>query len=486
MSAAPFSSFIILGAMRSGSNLLETFLNQYNKLVCHGELFQKAFIGVQGRQEFLGIDLQARNENPQRLLDAVRARNPKKITGFRFFQGHDARVLDTALKDPHCAKIILTRDPIDSFVSLKIALETKQWLVSDVAHRRTAQIRFDLDEYDKYLEERAQFYDKVSDALALLEQPFFKIDYSALHDVDNINRLAAFIGDKQKKAALNQPIKRQNPEPLSQKIINIKEVRAVLGAPNLFDNHPPILKPVVETETDLSRAYICPKTPLIFGPIPSGPDLGPRRWMEVQCKASPEKGFSAHRFLEWQARHTDTAFFSVVRHPVSRAYNAFMHKIFATVSGAYLAIRQDLENQFGMFLPQGEISATQDKGVLVENGYGLEEHRISFKLFLVFVAANLANETKIRQDGKWQLQAEILRRYRILHPEVIVIKEENMKVGWYYLENRLDLPPIPTWRNAPDIAYAFPLPEVYDAEVEALAKVAYGRDYEELGYESWA
>lgn len=486
MSADPFTRFIILGAMRSGSNLLEKFLNQYDGLVCHGELFQKSFIGVQGQQAFLGIDRDSRDENPQRLLDAVQSRDPDKITGFRFFQGHDARVLAAALKDPHCAKIILTRDPIESFVSLQIALATKQWLVSDIAHRRTVQIRFDLEAYAQYLKERTAYYDEISAALATLDQPFFEIDYSAMHDVASINRLARFIGDKTPKTALLQPIKRQNPEPLSQKIINIEEVRKALGADILFDDQPPVLKPIIERETDLSRAYICPHTPLVFGPVPSGPDTGPRRWLEAQCATPPQNGFSTHRFLEWQAQHRQTAFFSVVRHPVLRAYSAFMNKIFATTSGSYAAIRRDLENQFGMFLPQGEVSITQDPQALAQSGYGLAEHRISFKLFLIFVAANLANETKIRQDGKWQLQTEILRRYRILHPEVIVLKEENLDLGLQYLENRLALPPQPAWENEPATAYAFPLHAVYDAEVEALARAAYGPDYEAYHYENWA
>jgi len=482
MTQPPFNRFIMLGSMRSGSNLLEKYLNQYSGLICRGELFQKSFIGKQRCQNFLGVSIDARNENPQQLLDRLKAKHPRKITGFRFFQDHDKRVLEAALVDPFCAKIILTRDPIESFVSLQIALKTQQWLVSDIAHRKEVQIQFDLEAFATYQKHRAAYYAEIHKSLAATEQPYFEIDYSMLNTVENVNRLAAFIGDRQGKTTLNEPIKKQNPGRLSSKIINIDEVRAALDTPSLHDGQPPIIKPVFESGTDLSRAYFCKNLPLAFGPIPGVPDLGVRNWLEAQDKRPPQNGFTAHRFSEWQAQHKDTRFFSVVRHPVLRAYNAFSNKIFATEPDGYVGIRKVLEDQFGMFLPQGQIAASHNRRDLERAGYGVGEHRISFKLFLIFVAANLNNETKIRQDGKWQLQSEIIRRYRILHPEVLVLKEKSLELGLQYLENRMDLPPVSGWKNQPDPAYTFTISQIYDEEIEALTLAAYGPDYQDFRY----
>jgi len=482
MTSQPFTSFIILGSMRSGSILLEKFLNQYDGLVCHGELFHKSFIGVQDCQNYLGIDMETRNQDPQRLLDAVQANNPRKITGFRFFQDHDMRAMEAALKDRYCAKIILTRDPVESFVSLQIALKTQQWLVSDISHRKEVQIHFDMEEYATYLKYRKTYYDLISDSLTTSEQPYFAIDYDDLKDVENINRLAAFIGDRNGKTALKEPIKRQNPGVLASKISNIEEVRAALDVPSLLERTPPRLAPILESGTDLSRVYFCKNNSLVFGPVPGVPDIGVRKWLQMLSGTTPENGYSSHQFAEWKVLHKAPTFFSVARHPILRAYNAFMLKIFATTSGGYTAIRQDLENQFGMFLPQGDISAEQNRNPLEREGYGVEEHRISFKLFLIFVAANLKSETKIRQDGKWQLQTEIIRRYRIINPELVVLKEENLDLGLRYLCNLLDMPPINGWKNEMDPDFVFPLCEVYDAEIDALARAAYAQDYEELSY----
>ncbi len=482
MNSQPFTSFIMLGSMRSGSNLLEKFLNQYDGLICHGELFHKSFIGVQDCQKYLGIDMETRNKDPLRLLEAVSANSPRKITGYRFFQDHDTQVMEAALKDRFCAKIILTRDPVASFVSLQIAMKTQQWLVSDIAHRKDVQIHFDLEEYATYLTYRTNYYNRIASSLATSEQPYFEIDYTQLNDVENINRLAAFIGDRAGRTVLNEPIKRQNPGALARKISNIEEVRAVLDAPSLNERPTPMLKPILESGTDLSRAYFSQKNALIFGPMPGVPDKGVRQWLETQSGNAPVNGFSSHKFAEWKAQNREPAFFTVVRHPVLRAYNAFMLKVFATTSGGYFSIRQDLENQFGIILPQGEIAPWHDRHLLERNGYGVEEHRISFKLFLIFVATNLRNETKIRQDGKWQLQTEIIRRYRILHPDVVVLKEKNLSAGLRYLSNLLNIPPILNWKNKTDPAFTFPIRSVYDAEVEALAREAYGQDYKELRY----
>ncbi len=482
MTDRPFTSFVMFGAMRSGSNLLEKYLNQYEGLVCHGELFQKSFIGTQGCKRFLGIDIEARKQDPYRLLAAVRAADPDKITGFRLFQAHDPRIIEATLKDRHCAKIILTRDPVASYVSLQIALKTRQWLVSDIAHRKAARIRFDLEDYASYLEERSAFYRMIAETLDLSGQPYFKIDYTMLNDVENINRLAAFIGDLRPKTTLEQPIKRQNPGALADKIINIEEVRAALDAPILYETHPPVLTPVRERGTDLSRVYFGKNCGLAFGPQPAVPDLAMRNWLAYQGRKPPENGWSAHRYAEWRALYPDSAFLTVVRHPVKRAYTAFMNKIFASIAGGYIAIRQEMESRFGLLLPQGKIAPGQDRQELAQSGYSADQHRINFKLFLVFVAANLEDKTKIRQDGMWQRQSEILRRYRIIHPQPVVLKYESLQTDLLYLENLLDLLPCSQWSAEPEPAFSYPLEEIYDAEIESLARAAYGPDYQAFGY----
>lgn len=62
--------------------------------------------------------------------------------GFRYFHDYDPRVLDIALDDPRCAKVILTRNPLESFASWNIAQETGQWKLTNVKRRRDAKATF--------------------------------------------------------------------------------------------------------------------------------------------------------------------------------------------------------------------------------------------------------------------------------------------------------------------------------------------------------
>ena len=46
---ADFDFFVVFAEMRTGSNLLEDYLNQIANVVCHGEAFNPNFIGYPNR-----------------------------------------------------------------------------------------------------------------------------------------------------------------------------------------------------------------------------------------------------------------------------------------------------------------------------------------------------------------------------------------------------------------------------------------------------
>ena len=84
------------------------------------------------------------------LLWAIRAQ--ADLTGISvLFMTMIPRVLPTFMNDPRCAKIILTRNPLDSYVSLKIAQATRQWKLGDVKTKRSAQVAFDPAEFEEHV-----------------------------------------------------------------------------------------------------------------------------------------------------------------------------------------------------------------------------------------------------------------------------------------------------------------------------------------------
>ncbi|MEL7089565.1 MAG: nodulation protein NodH, partial [Planctomycetota bacterium] len=52
---ARFDYFVVFAEMRTGSNFLETNLNAFDGLACHGEAFNPHFLGYPDREQLLGL-----------------------------------------------------------------------------------------------------------------------------------------------------------------------------------------------------------------------------------------------------------------------------------------------------------------------------------------------------------------------------------------------------------------------------------------------
>lgn len=481
MAIPPYKSFAIFGTMRSGSNLLERLINQYDGLHCFGELFNKGFIGRVGQQVFLGVSKETRDADPQRLLDAIHNDNPAKTTGFRLFAGHDERVIQKTLLDQTCAKIILRRDPVESFVSLQIAKKTDQWLIHDEADRKQAKIHFNIADFRRYRRRLEAYYQLVETSLRDTGQDNHTIHFRNLGSIDAINALAAFIGDSQVKDHLEQPIKRQNPGALRDKIINYTEVYEALDLPVPDPGQtPPPPAPALKKGSTRSRVFYTWSHPLAYIPVPSVPENQIRDWLDSHGGFG--KLGQGDDLEEWQKKFPQPLVFTAVDHPVSRAYDAFMNKIFSVGGGSYSSIRNAMSKQFGLVLPKAGILETQNRDALANDGYGPIEHRQAFKQFLAFVRANHAGETDIRQDGKWAPQSGFIDNYRKDFPDLLVLNEPELGLGLIYIENRLAMDrhiPMPAIAK-PD--YLFSLAEIYDSETETLCQDAYVDDYLCFGF----
>ncbi len=478
MPTKKFRSFAIFGAMRSGSNLLERYINQFDGLKCHGELFNPAFIGWSGKNTYMEIKKPERDKAPDMLINAILAKDSKNTPGFRIFRDHNSNAIDLFLADPSCAKIILTRKPVDSFVSLKIARKTNQWLIEDEKHRKTAQIFFDMREFEEYQKVRQAYSKMIMSRLKKTDQSFFEIRYDQLGDVEKINEIAKFIGALTPLKTLKQTIKRQNPGPLADKIVNYNEIyqKLDLPAPKVDQKTEPKFLP--EKGTDLSRAYFCSSKSIIFAPIPSAPDGSVRQWLTKIDGMAPENNFGTAAFKDWQSGHKYPVIFTVLRHPVARAYDVFMRKIFQTTPNGFLAIREALETKFGVFLPAKDSDFS-------EIGYDIAAHRAAFKQFLAFIHHNLTQKTTLRTDGRWRAQSDLLEGYVAEFNHCIPIQEQDLNYASAYFSNRFNLAADMGKIEVITPEWVFELRKVYDVEIETLARIAYGADYEKFGFENW-
>ena len=173
--------------------------------------------------------------------------------------------LDKCLSDPKCAKIILTRNPVDSYVSWKIAKETGQWKLTDAKSRKDGQATFEDDEFAGHLEALQAFQVTLLNTLQAAGQAAFYVSYEDLQSVEIMNGMARFLGVKAELESLDRSLKKQNPSPISEKVRNFDEMEQALSGLDRFKlNRTPNFEPRARPK----HPNIC-GSPTIWVDVPS-------------------------------------------------------------------------------------------------------------------------------------------------------------------------------------------------------------------------
>jgi LPS sulfotransferase NodH len=473
--AGRFDYFIVFAEMRTGSNFLETNLNAYSGLTCHGEAFNPHFIGYPNRSEILGITQPIRDADPARLIEAIK-QGTDGLGGFRFFHDHDPRVLDIALHDPRCAKIILTRNPVESYVSWKIAQATGQWKLTNVAKRKDGEAVFDPIEFEAHLAALQAFQVQLLHALQVSGQTAFYVAYEDLQDVAVMNGLARFLGVAQQLDSLDESLKKQNPEPLSEKVRNFDEMADALARLDRFNlTRTPNFEP---RRGAVVPAYVAAKrTPILYLPIRSGPEDVVLRWLAELDGAAAEElqsGFTQKTLRHWMRSNPGHRSFTVLRHPAARAHAAFCDRILMPGPGHFAEIRRVLRKSYKLPIPATQPDASYDQPA----------HRAAFIAFLEFLKANLAGQTTVRVDAAWATQMQVLQGYAQFALPDMILREEEIEVYLPALAQQLGHTD-PVEPQAAKLDRPFSLGDIYDSQIEDLVSTIYQRDYVGFGFGSW-
>lgn len=450
--------------MRTGSNFLETNLNRMKSVLCHGEVFNPHFIGKKDQSSYLGFTLADRDADPMAMIRAMRAATVG-LAGFRYFHDHDIRVFRPVLEDPRCAKIILTRNPIESYVSLKIAQETGQWKLTNAKNIKTAQVRFDAAEFEAHVASLQEFQITLMHGLQVTGQTAFYIDYEDINDLEVLNGLAAFLGAKELES-LDDSLKKQNPEDIAQKVLNPLEMEQALARLDRFNlartpNFEPRRPPMVPQFLAARRAG------LLYMPVKAGPVARMQGWLGGF--GGVEGDFTQKTLRQWKRAHPGHRSFTVLRHPVARAHDSFCNLI---LSGQFAQIREQLQRTQKFDLPTSG------------NDYAdTTAHRAGFISFLKWVKLNLSGQTGARVDAHWASQAAVLQGFATFQGPDIVVREDRLTEGLAFLAAEVgqSSPPLP---EPSDHGFT-PLHNIYDAEVEAATRDAYARDYLAFGFADW-
>lgn len=469
-----FDYFVMFAEMRTGSNFLEANLNAFPGLVCYGEAFNPNFVGYPNKPDLLGVTHAMREADPLRLIGEMK-KQTEGLPGFRFFSGHDPRIPGACLADPRCAKIILTRNPVDSYVSLKIARATDQWKLTNPEHRRTAQITFDKAEFEAHLHKLQTFQMQLLHGLQTSGQTAFHLGYEDIADIDVLNGLAAFLGEGSQLDAVSTALKRQNPGTLRDKVLNHDEMTTALADIDYFalsrtPNFEPRRGPVVPSYVAAAKA------PLLYLPVRGGPEVQMRAWLAALDSVQEDAlltGFTQKTLRQWKRRNSGHRSFTVIRHPVARAHAGFCDFILKTGPGTYGEIRQTLRTDHGLPLPDDAGDARYDQ----------DQHRAAFLAFVRFLKTNLGGQTSIRIDPVWASQSQVLQGFSQFSQPDMVLREDQLPDGLAYLaaQTGLTAPALPALPDDHPIS----LRAIYDKEIEAAVRDAYQRDYMMFGFDAW-
>jgi hypothetical protein len=462
-----FDYFVIFAEMRTGSNLLEATLGQIDGLTCHGEAFNPDYVGGPNTKDILGVSMKDRIKDPMGLLKRIR--DADGFNGFRFFFDHEPRVLRAILDDPRCAKIILTRNPVECYVSLKIAFNTDRWQLKNVKDRIEWKSPFKPAEFAAFLEDRQQFQIQLLNALQVSGQTAFYLDYEDSLQVDLINGLVRFLGLPEGVKSISGSLVRQNPEGMAQKVRKFDDMQAELAKVDWANlSRTPNFEP--RRGPGVPRFIAASGAPLLFMPIRPFRDDHLRDWLGGLGAGGLVESFNQKSLRDWKKSNPCHRSFTVIRHPVARAQTTFESVL---ISDEFADLRSILRRHYDVPFPRdaesSAISASDYRGLLLE--------------FLRFVKLNLNDQTSVRQSLHWASQSAVLSGLAQLASPDLIAREDRLSADLAYLCQQVDIDaPAPA---APADDSLFPLAQIYDAAIETATRNAYQRDYLAFGYDAW-
>lgn len=457
-----FDSFVMFAEMRTGSNFLEANLNALDGVTCHGEVFNPFFIGKKDQTELFDITLDQRERDPLSLIKRLQERTDG-LAGFRYFHDHDPRVFDAVVDDPACAKIILTRNPAESYVSWKIAQATGQWKLTNPKNLKTARARFDALEFERHLEALQAFQIRLLHRLQVTGQTAYYIDYEDIQDVEVLNGLAAWLGVSGRLSAVDDTLKKQNPEELADKVTNFDQMAESLARLDRFNlSRTPNFEP--RRPAMIPSFMAARDAPLLYMPMRGGPVAQVTGWLATF--GGLERDFVQKTLRQWKRTYPGHRSFTVVRHPLARAHAVFCSQILGSQQQDF---RNMLSRQHGLNLPK------------IGAGYAdADAHKAGFTAFLRFVKKNLGGQTAVKVDAHWASQTAVLQGFAQFQGPDVVLREDRLSAGlaWLCAEVGTPAPALPAALEAEPIA----LTSIWDEELEIACRDAYGRDYVGFGY----
>lgn len=222
-------AFLLVGMMRSGSNFLERQLNLLPDLRCHGELFNPSFIGFSHHNKgqlasYTRDDPAPRNADEEAFLAQVDLACDRPVIGLRLFLDHSNTMTARLLYDPNVKKVVLSRNLLEAYISLETARETGVWLTTEVAKAPPKPVKVDINKLVTFSLRQSLYYNDVQTVLHQTGQSYLQIDYNDIKSLAKLNEIAEFVGSAHRFKTVSEPIQKQNPGSLEERVADFPKL----------------------------------------------------------------------------------------------------------------------------------------------------------------------------------------------------------------------------------------------------------------------
>ena len=219
----------------------------------------------------------------------------------------------------------------------------------------------------------------------------------------------------------------------------------------------------------------CSSLPLVYMPIRgAGVDPAPNWMKSIDPDRKIHSGMTQKELRRWKRSKPGHRSFTILRHPLPRAYDAFNRFIVPTDQEGYADIRTALTSRYGVALPEGQASVD----------WSIEQHATAFLGFLKFLSANLSGQTSLRVDNTWASQATLLGAIAQFSVPDRVIREEQMHTDLVQLASEIGVN-VETPRFDFAAPSPYPLKRIADDKINDACEKAYRRDYLMYGFRRW-
>jgi len=218
--------FVIFTMPRSGSTWLVNLLRSHPQIQCHGELFQRDQIVTNDRLLRRPPFFRFRRAAPGLFLRfAYSRRLGARAVGLKMLNDQAPAQQAYLVQRRDVRKVLLRRGNIlAAYSSLRVALETDQWIVPKGGNATKKTIRFDSKDYERYARKRSTYYDRRRAELESAGGPFIEVLYETLSQPGTHRAILDFLG-VDPDIDLKSGVRRQNTPRIIDRFSNPDDVR---------------------------------------------------------------------------------------------------------------------------------------------------------------------------------------------------------------------------------------------------------------------